>query len=101
MTKTVIESVTFKLVDNMSGDRFLDCVQPTNDFLKSAPGFVRRCLSVGEDGTWIDHIEWTSLEQAMAASQRLMEFDKAQPFMAAIAPDSVITRHDRAKMLLG
>lgn len=101
MTETVIETVTFKLADAVSADRFLEYAQPTNEFLKSAPGFVRRSLSVGDDGVWTDHIQWASREQAMAAAEQLMKFEAAAPFMAAIVEDSVVMRHDSAKLLLG
>lgn len=101
MTKSIVEVVTFKLADNVSEDQFLETARAVNSMLDKTEGFVRRHLSVAEDGVWTDHIEWRSLEQAKAASESLMQFEAAGPFLAAIDEGTAKMAHNSLKMLHG
>ncbi|MEP1209638.1 MAG: hypothetical protein ABJM29_01155 [Rhizobiaceae bacterium] len=98
MTNSVIEVVTFKLAENVSETQFLDSARAVNAFLDASEGFVRRHLSVAENGVWTEHIEWQSMEQAKSASEKLMQFEAAGPFMAAIDVESVAMGHNALKM---
>ncbi len=98
MLKSVVEVVTFKLVENVSEGQFLESAHAVNSFLDKSDGFVRRHLSVAEDGVWTDHIEWQSMEQAKSASEKLMQFEAAGPFMAAIEGNSVAMGHNNLKL---
>lgn len=98
MTNSVIEVVTFKLAQNVSPDAFIESAKAVNQMLDNTEGFVRRHLSVADNGVWTDHIEWQSLEQAQSASEKLMQFEAAQPFMAAIDAESVSMGHNVLKM---
>ena len=98
MTKSVVEVVTFKLAQNVSADAFIESAKAVNQFLDTTDGFVRRHLSVADDGVWTDHIEWQSLEQAQSASQSLMQFEAAKPFLSAIDGESVTMGHNVLKM---
>ena len=98
MTKSVVEVVTFKLAQNVSSDEFLESAKAVNSLLDQTEGFVRRHLSVADDGVWTDHIEWQSLEQAKSASESLLKFEAAGPFLAAIDGDSVAMGHNALKM---
>jgi len=98
MTKSVVEVVTFKLAEHVSQDHFLQTAQAVNALLDKTEGFVRRHLSVADDGIWTDHIEWQSLEQAKAASESLMQFEAAGPFLAAIDGQSAKMAHNSLKM---
>ena len=98
MTKSVVEVVTFKLAQNVSSDAFIESAKAANQLLDNTDGFVRRHLSVADNGVWTDHIEWQSLEQAQSASESLLAFEAAKPFLAAIDGDSVQMGHNVLKM---
>ena len=94
----VAEIVTFRLAAGVSEGEFLSAVRATEGFVEAAPGFVSRRLSRGEDGTWTDHVEWASMDQAMAAAEALMADPTALPFLMAIDPDSIAMRHETLVM---
>ncbi len=68
MATPVVETVIFKLEDGVSKQDFLIAAEKINDFVQASPGFIRRRLSAAEDGTWIEHVEWESMDQAKAAA---------------------------------
>jgi len=94
MTQAVVEIVTFKTVEGADEAAFVQAAEAASVFLKSCRGFVRRSLTKGDDGTWIDHIEWRSLAEAKDAAALVLEQESLRPFMAAIDPDSAEMRHD-------
>jgi len=56
MSKNVIETVTFRLNDDVSRDEFVAAAKDMNAWVEARPGFLYRRLSCTEDGTWIEHI---------------------------------------------
>ncbi len=84
MTNHIIEVVSFKLADGVSDADFLKTVPASNEFIKTRAGFICRRLSKGDDGTWLEHIEWESLEAAKAASDAFMQEESLKPMMQAI-----------------
>ena len=93
MTKSVIEEVRFKLAEGVEDAAFLSQIDAMRPWLMAQGGFVRRRLSKGDDGTWLDHLEWASMDEARAAGQALMGEPSLAPFMACIDPASVSLRH--------
>ena len=94
-TSKVTEIISFKLVDGISDDAFLDTVNLTNTFLDSCNGFISRRLSKGDDGQWLDHIEWHSMDEARSASERFMQDKTLMPFMEKIENSTVSMRHNQ------
>jgi hypothetical protein len=90
----VAEIVTFRLLTATSEGAFLNAARATGPLLAAAPGFVSRRLSRGPDGTWTDHVEWTSLAHAEAAADAIMKDPAAGPFLAAIDPATIVMRHE-------
>lgn len=80
---TVVEVVTYKLREGLSEDDYLKAVEATFPFLCKTDGFVRRALSKGEDGTWVEFVEWTNLDAAKAASELAMSEPTLADFMSA------------------
>jgi hypothetical protein len=68
MTQHTIETVTFKLNPGVSRGAFANAAMAISDFARKRDGFIARRLSVGDDGLWIEHIEWASLAAAKAAA---------------------------------
>ena len=100
MTKHVMETVTFRLAEGICPNAFLDAAQASSDYAESCAGFVWRRLSKGEDGTWIDQIEWGSMDHAQAAGAGIAEAPGIGTFMAAIDMESVFMSHTEIALSL-
>ena len=89
----VAEIVTFRLVDGSDDTAFAKAASDMTPFLTRTGAVLSRHLSKGPDGTWTDHITWTSLDAAHSAAQRMMEQPEAGPFMSMIDEASVHMQH--------
>lgn len=97
----IIEIVHFRLAPGFSDEKFLVEAEKASQFLKSRPGFVRRRLSMSDDGVWIDHVEWTDMEAARAAADAFMKAPSLEAFVAAIDASSVTMGHSRLMLMAG
>ena len=100
MTKHVIETVTFKLNDGISREGFAQAAKSMNDFVTSRPGFVARRLSCGDDGLWIEHIEWTDMDAAKAAAAAIGSVESNRSFLSAIDGSTVKLHHTELEVSL-
>lgn len=90
----VVEVVEFRLVEAASSNDFVVAAAGLESaFLCNAPGFVRRTLTQRPDGTWLDLVEWTTLEEALAAADAILVEPSAEMFMQAIDPASIEMGH--------
>ncbi|MEO1159615.1 MAG: hypothetical protein AAFW74_04035 [Pseudomonadota bacterium] len=93
MTKHTIETVMFKLNGGISRDAFLEAAQAINDFVNKRDGFVSRRLSCSDDGLWIEHVEWETLDAAKSAAAEIDNDPTLAPVMKAIDGPSVKLHH--------
>lgn len=100
MTKHIIETVTFKLNDGVEHADFVKAAQDFNAFVLSRQGFIARRLSCGEDGTWIEHIEWETMDAAQAAAEAIGTDPANQPFLSAIDGPSAKMFHTELEISL-
>lgn len=101
MSEHVIETVIFRLADGVSEEQFLEAAEQATKFMTMCPGFQRRRLSCEENGTWIEHVEWTSMKEAKAAAASIGRNDYAQAFLRAIDGPSVKISHAKLKVSVG
>ncbi|WP_299687094.1 hypothetical protein [uncultured Tateyamaria sp.] len=94
----VAEIVTFRLVEGTDPAAFVAAAKAMGPFLRGTGAFVRRTLSVDNDGLWTDHILWSSQDTAIAASNAMFEQPEARPFMAMIAQDGLVMRYAPVQM---
>lgn len=94
MTVAIAEIVTFRLAGDVGADTFLALSRTTEGFVRAAPGFVERRLSLGKDGVWTDYVIWRDMAAAQAAASQFPQQDFAPALMAAIDPDSLSMRHE-------
>jgi hypothetical protein len=90
-----MEIVRFTLVAGTSDAAFLAAAKGTEASLGAQPGFVSRSLTRAEDGSWTDHVIWSSMAMAMAGAETMMAEPAFGPFMALIDGASVSMRHDK------
>ena len=89
----IAEIVTFRAVPGTDDTELTQAAVALEPFLMTRAGFVSRHLSCGADGTWTDHVVWSDLGLAKAASEALMSEPAAGPFMMLIDPASVVMTH--------
>jgi hypothetical protein len=68
MQGSIVEVVRFKLKSGVNDEAFLQSLAATTAFLSGRKGFVNRRLLQGEDGGWLDLVEWATLDDAQAAA---------------------------------
>lgn len=101
MSKHVIETVTFKLLESVTQAQFLEAAQQATAFMTACPGFLRRRLSSEGNGTWIEHVEWASMAHAKAAAAEIGKDDRARAFVQAIDGPSVTLAHSELMVSVG
>jgi len=93
-TTNIIEIVSFKLAKGVSDEAFLKTIPLISVFLKTCDGFILRHLSRGDDGEWVDYVQWANMANAQSASQKFMGDKSLKPFMEKIESTSVNMRHN-------
>ncbi len=94
----VIETVIFKLNSGVSEADFLAAAQPTFDYLKTVPGYLKRELSVTSEGQWLDIVHWSDMESALKAADELMTHPVGQAFGALIDFSTTTMFHAAPKL---
>ena len=62
------EVVLFKANAGVSREDVISAVAKTQPIIEAFDGFIARQLLEGEDGQWMDLVQWQSLEQAKTAA---------------------------------
>jgi hypothetical protein len=89
----VVEVVLFKLNEGVTVETFVASAAVTEEKVRQYSGFIKRQLSQGEDGQWLDLLWWESLEEAHQAAENIMQDTSCVPFMQAINPDTMQMFH--------
>ena len=89
----VLEIVTFRTVEGIDLEQFLNAARGTDAMLRERGALIRRFLTVDDDGLWTDVIEWTSMDEALAAAEAVMQHPDFAPFGSMIDPATVELRH--------
>ncbi len=87
-----LEIVTFSLKPGTEAG-FVANNGVMTDWLARQPGFLSRHLGKRDDGTWVDVVRWQSMEQALAAADRIMAEIGGSEALQAIDPATVDMWH--------
>jgi len=93
MPNRVVEVVTFKLAKGVQDEDFLAASKAITTFAQKQKGFVSRRLSMAEDGTWMDHVEWETMEAAEAAQKAFPKEVSLAPVVAMIDVEDMMMSH--------
>ena len=99
--QSVMEVVSFKLVEGSSDQDFIEANDTLNSWVKQQPGFESRKLIKQQDGSWLDVVQWTSLEQAQSAGEKFMAELGDSQCMAMINPETVSMGHHDLMIQIG
>jgi hypothetical protein len=89
----VLETASFRLMPGTDVATFLEAAAKTEASLRARGSIVRRLLSRNASGGWSDVIEWTSMDDALAAAEAVMQDPAFALFGTMIDPDTVQMRH--------
>jgi hypothetical protein len=95
MSDRVLEIVTFSIVPGTDEDSFLRAAKEASDALHELDGFVARRLSRGEEGQWMDIVEWSDAQSAESAADKFPTIPGAHAFCSMIDMRSVKMAHQR------
>ena len=81
-----IEIVNYRLVKGADPDWFLDINRVVGaEFIGAQPGFLRREIGRGDDGTWLIAVYWETSEDARASIGNIDKIPPSvQTYMATI-----------------
>lgn len=96
--KEAIEVCMFKLVDEAERQTFMRSNSDVDQWLKQQEGFMFRCLSEKEDGTWIDIVHWATMDAAQKAGDAFMAKFEQTDFLRVIDPESVTMNHAHVEL---
>ena len=88
-----LEAVSFRLMPITDVAAFLDAAAKTEASLRARGYLARRLLSRDASGGWSDVIECTSMDDALAAAEAVMQDPAFALFGTMIDPDTVQMRH--------
>lgn len=100
MSMHVIETVIFNLEDGASKHDFIKHAETMRPFNDGQSGFVHRRLSCTHDGTWIEHIEWASMNDAKRAAANIGKSELTGEFGACISGASIQMMHSELELSL-
>jgi hypothetical protein len=90
----VVEVAQFKLKSSVNESDFLEASQVAQDgFLSKHSGYISRELFKKEDGSWVDMVRWSSMEDAQEAMSKFMGDPSAKKFEEMIDPATVQMMH--------
>ena len=101
MSQRVIETVTFKLKPGVTREAFQQIASTLNPYVQDCEGFLARRLSCAEDGIWVEHIEWASMEDAKSAAAGIGKDPRNAQFLSAIDAATVTLVHSRLEVSIG
>lgn len=65
---SVIETVRYRLRNGATTEEAVAAWKESQSFARAQKGFLNRQIAVTENGEFLDHVEWASMEDAKAAS---------------------------------
>lgn len=98
MSKTVIETVTFRLNNGVNHAQFVTAAKAMNSWVKARDGFVQRRLSCTSDGTWVEHIQWENMAAAKEAAAEIGNAPETKEFLSAINGPTVQLMHSELEV---
>lgn len=101
MSQPTLEVVLFRAKAGVSDAQVLHSSAQIQRWLENAQGYLKREVSKGDDGQWVDIVHWRSLAEAQQAAQQLMADPAAADLMSFIDPENVTLLHVEQRQQFG
>lgn len=90
----VYELVTFKLAPGATPEALRARAAEADPHIRRFPGLLsRELLHDPATGEWMELCRWASLDQALAAAEKVMGMPEFAPYFALMDPASIALRH--------
>ena len=89
---TVMEQVTFRLIDGVDMEAWQAAAQSLHGLVKGLPGFYYRSVTQDEHGLWYDTLYWQDMTAAEAAGEAFLQSEQGRTLMEFIQMDTVTRR---------
>jgi hypothetical protein len=99
-TTCIVETILFKAKPGVGDAQILEAAEALEQDLAKYPGYLGRRFLKGEDGQWMELLEWTGLDEAKAA-EAIIDEPCAQAFDALVEMGSVQMIYFRPVQALG
>jgi hypothetical protein len=100
MSKNVIETVIFKLIEGVIREDFVAAAENMSVWIEGRHGFIHRRLSCTDDGTWIEHVQWEDMDAAKAAAAEIGKASDNAAFLSAINGPTVQLMHSELEVVI-
>ena len=87
------EVVLFRAKTGVSRDELISAFAATQAIIENFDGFIKRTLLEGENGQWIDMVQWQSLAQAQTAAEKVMQMPELAQSFAVIDESTIQMLH--------
>ena len=88
-----VEVLLFQAKPGISDAQILAAADALQRDVAGFPAFIRRRLLKGDDGQWLDLVDWASLDEARQASAAIMQRPSAHAFDALVDGASIHAFH--------
>ncbi|UZD90589.1 antibiotic biosynthesis monooxygenase family protein [Cognatishimia activa] len=65
---SVIETVRYRLKEGATTEAAVAAWEESQSFARAQKGFLARKIAVTDEGEFLDHVEWASMDDAKAAA---------------------------------
>lgn len=89
---TVMEQVTFRLIDGVDMAAWQAAADRLNGLVKTLPGFYYRGVTQDEQGLWYDTLYWQDMAAAEAAGEAFLKSPEGKTLCEFIQMDTVTRR---------
>ncbi len=90
----VLEYVKVQLNDGVDKGEYIELAkQVEKEFISQQQGFIRHTSWWTEDGSWVDLIEWETMEQAKAATDKAMQSDTCNRWFSMMKLEALVMEH--------
>ncbi len=94
MQITVIEQVSFQILEGVTDETFLEVVEQSNLFLRGRAGFVmRQVCQQSNSSVWLDLVYWESMETALGAASEFNSASETQDFNRLVKKETASMSH--------
>lgn len=88
-----VEVVLFKPAEGVSEAQILETAKALQQAVVNMPGYIDRQLLKDAQGQWVDIVWWESMEQALKASDAIMQDERVMPHLGVFEHGDMIVRH--------
>lgn len=90
----VLEYVFVRLNEGIDKSEYIQLAKLVDkEFISKQPGFINHTSWWADDGSWVDSIEWESMEHAKTASEKALQSNTCTRWFSMMNMDEMIIEY--------